>query len=121
MLFVFFRTVDSGEVLPSIKLLTEIASYLPKVKHCLRLAKVLGFSKDIVERVQEKRFMRTALQILCKWKQKKSSRATGRVLFEALITINKRDIAAAFSQELLGQGDRNCVFFFQTQYGVIVT
>ena len=92
-------------VLPSIKLLTEIADYLPKLKHCIRLAERLGFPSDYVKRLREGRLGGTAARsILFKWKQRKSKQATGKVLFAALIAINKRDVAAGFAKELLGQG-----------------
>ena len=49
----------------------------------------------------------SARGVLFKWKQKESHRATGKVLFDALIAINKRDVAAAFGEELLGRGESN--------------
>ena len=95
----------STEVLPSIKLLAEIASYLPNLKHCIQLAERLGFPSDFVRRLREGRLGSTAARsILFKWKQKKSKQATGKVLFDALIAINRRDVAAGFAKELFGQG-----------------
>ena len=48
-----------------------------------------------------------ARSVLFKWKQKKSHQATGKMLFDTLIAINKRDVAAAFAEHLIGEGERS--------------
>ena len=76
-----------------------------KLKHCIRLADKLGLPEEIKKRLGEQKLEGTSARgVLFKWKQKESHRATGKVLFDALIAINKRDVAAAFAEKLLGQG-----------------
>ena len=77
------------------------------MKHCLRLADQLGLSEEFRKRLDKERLDGTAARsVLFKWKQKKSHQATGKMLFDALIAINKRDVAAAFAEQLLGEGER---------------
>ena len=78
------------------------------MKHCLRLADQLGLSDEFRKRLEKERLDGTAARtVLFKWKQEKSHQATGKMLFDALIAINKRDVAAAFAEQLLGEGERN--------------
>ena len=51
------------------------------------------------------------LNVLHVWKKKKSKRASGKVLFDALIAMNKRDVALRFGEELLGQGEAKLFVF----------
>ncbi len=102
---VFCRTRLASDVLPTVDLLSEIACCLPKLKHCVRLAERLGLSPDFVKRLREGRLRSTtALDILYKWRQERPKHAKGKALLDALIAINRRDVAACFAYELLGQG-----------------
>ena len=77
------------------------------MKHCLRLADQLGLSDEFRKRLEKEKLVGPAARsVLFKWKQKKSHQATGKMLFDALIAINKRDVAASFAEQLLGEGER---------------
>ena len=92
--------------------LRQVANCLPKRKHCVQLAHSLGLADEFLNGMREETFTsEVTLNVLHVWKQKKSERATGKVLFDALIAMNKRDVALRFGEELLGQGEAKLFFF----------
>ena len=89
-----------------------MANCLPKRKHCIQLAHSLGLVDELLTGMREETFtMEVTLNVLHVWRQKKSERATGKVLFDALVAMNKRDLALRFGEELLGQGEAKFISF----------
>ena len=91
---------------PPSDLLQKVASFLPKRKHCVQLARSLSLGETFVNQLSEGEFMAStaALSVLLTWRREKSDGATGKALFDALAAINKRDVALRFAEGLLGRG-----------------
>ena len=92
--------------------LRQVDNCLPKRKHCIQLADRLGLGDEFSNEMKEGMSTSGALDVLRVWRQKKRERANGKVLFESLIAMNKRDIAVRFAAELLGRGKTRplCVY-----------
>ena len=100
--------------------LRQVANCLPKRKHCVQLAHSLGLADEFLNGMREETFTsEVTLNVLHVWKQKKSERATGKVLFDALIAMNKRDVALRFGEELLGQGEAKLFFLCLRVYACV--
>ena len=93
-----------SQLKPSLDVLQDIARYIQKPKHCVKLATNLGLTEDFVCQVKAGRFAGdiVAMKVLCRWREEKSSAATGRALFDALVGSSK-DVAICFAERLLGE------------------
>ena len=81
-----FRGSCLGVIPPSLYLLIQISSYLPKKKHFLRLADQLGLSEEFRKRLDKERLDGTpANSAPFKWKEKKSTKPQETCFFMFLL------------------------------------
>ena len=89
---------------PTLSCLVAVANAIPDLWTCTQLAIALDIGNDRVRKVQQSVFTDQLVytDVLCKWLEVKGEAATNAALYDALLTINRLDLAARFRQELLG-------------------
>lgn len=102
----FVECLSSHEHLsaPFLTTLLKVANAMPDKWSCTKLAIALEIGEDAILKVQRSVFRDELAfdRVLMKWVQTKGSDATGRVLYNALLTIERADLAKRFDKELLG-------------------